>query len=141
MATEIGIGWLGSPRVAELSSVLFAVAHLSRVTIDGVVCRSQLRRRPILAVLQRSYVRRSGSRLSNPTATWETGGRDPGLLCLALDAASVTTRHGAIFLCMCQRFYLAARAAEIKKVFKMEDLPELVPRYNIAPTQHSPIVT
>jgi putative SOS response-associated peptidase YedK len=42
---------------------------------------------------------------------------------------------------MCQRFYLAARAAEIKKVFKIEDVPELVPRYNIAPTQHSPIVT
>jgi putative SOS response-associated peptidase YedK len=41
---------------------------------------------------------------------------------------------------MCERFYLTATAAEMKKMFRVDHLPELVPRYNIAPTQRSPIV-
>lgn len=41
---------------------------------------------------------------------------------------------------MCGRFYLAATAAEIRKRFKVDDVPDLVPRYNVGPTQLSPIV-
>jgi len=41
---------------------------------------------------------------------------------------------------MCGRFYLTAAPAEIRKQFKLEKTPELVPRYNIAPMQSSPIV-
>jgi putative SOS response-associated peptidase YedK len=41
---------------------------------------------------------------------------------------------------MCGRFYLAASSAEIRKLFRLDKLPELVPRYNIAPMQTSPIV-
>ena len=41
---------------------------------------------------------------------------------------------------MCGRFYLTASPAEIRKQFKLEKMPELVPRYNIAPMQTSPIV-
>jgi putative SOS response-associated peptidase YedK len=41
---------------------------------------------------------------------------------------------------MCGRFYLTAGAAEIKKKFVLDQVPELVPRYNIAPTQLSPMV-
>jgi putative SOS response-associated peptidase YedK len=41
---------------------------------------------------------------------------------------------------MCGRFYLAASPAELKKLFKVDRLPGLVPRYNIAPAQLSPIV-
>ena len=41
---------------------------------------------------------------------------------------------------MCGRFYLTASPAEIRKQFKLEKTPELVPRYNIAPMQSSPIV-
>jgi putative SOS response-associated peptidase YedK len=41
---------------------------------------------------------------------------------------------------MCGRFYLTASPAEIRKQFKLEKTPELVPRYNIAPMQTSPIV-
>ena len=41
---------------------------------------------------------------------------------------------------MCGRFYLTAGAAEIKKKFVLDQVPELVPRYNIAPTQFSPMV-
>src|SRR4051795_9178649 len=41
---------------------------------------------------------------------------------------------------MCGRFYLTAGAAEIKKKFVVDQVPELVPRYNIAPTQLSPMV-
>jgi putative SOS response-associated peptidase YedK len=41
---------------------------------------------------------------------------------------------------MCERFYFTAKPAEIKKAFKVDQVPELVPRYNIAPTQSSPIV-
>src|SRR5437763_12003561 len=41
---------------------------------------------------------------------------------------------------MCGRFYLTATPAEIRKVFKLEKVPELVPRYNIAPMQSAPIV-
>ena len=35
---------------------------------------------------------------------------------------------------MCGRFYLTAGGAEIKKKFVVDQVPELVPRYNIAPT-------
>jgi putative SOS response-associated peptidase YedK len=41
---------------------------------------------------------------------------------------------------MCGRFYLTASSAEIRKQFKLDKMPELVPRYNIAPMQTSPIV-
>ena len=41
---------------------------------------------------------------------------------------------------MCGRFYLTASPAEIRRQFKLEKLPELVPRYNIAPMQSAPIV-
>lgn len=41
---------------------------------------------------------------------------------------------------MCGRFYLTASAAEIKKKFLVDHVPDLVPRYNIAPTQVSPMV-
>jgi len=41
---------------------------------------------------------------------------------------------------MCERFYLTATPSEIKRQFKLDKAPELRPRYNIAPTQSSPIV-
>lgn len=41
---------------------------------------------------------------------------------------------------MSERFYLTATPTEIKRQFKLDKVPELVPRYNIAPTQPSPIV-
>ena len=41
---------------------------------------------------------------------------------------------------MCERFYLTATPTEIKRQFKLDKVPELTPRYNIAPTQLSPIV-
>jgi len=41
---------------------------------------------------------------------------------------------------MCGRFYLIASAAEIKKKFSLDQPLDLVPRYNIAPTQSSPII-
>jgi putative SOS response-associated peptidase YedK len=41
---------------------------------------------------------------------------------------------------MCERFYLTATPTEIKRQFKLDKAPELTPRYNIAPTQLSPIV-
>jgi|SRR5215469_4182160 len=42
---------------------------------------------------------------------------------------------------MCGRFYLIAAAAELKRKFTLDQVPELTPRYNIAPTQSSLIVT
>jgi putative SOS response-associated peptidase YedK len=41
---------------------------------------------------------------------------------------------------MCERFCLTATPAEIRKQFKIQKVPTLMPRYNIAPTQTSPIV-
>jgi putative SOS response-associated peptidase YedK len=41
---------------------------------------------------------------------------------------------------MCTRFYLTATPAEIRRQFKLDKVAELVPRYNIAPTQSSSIV-
>jgi len=41
---------------------------------------------------------------------------------------------------MCGRFYLTATSADIRRQFKLEKVPGLAPRYNIAPTQTSPIV-
>jgi putative SOS response-associated peptidase YedK len=41
---------------------------------------------------------------------------------------------------MCGRFYLTATPAEIRKQFKIQKVTALMPRYNIAPTQGSPIV-
>ena len=41
---------------------------------------------------------------------------------------------------MCGRFYLTATPAEIRKQFKVQNVPALMPHYNIAPTQTSPIV-
>jgi len=40
----------------------------------------------------------------------------------------------------CGRFYLTAKAAEIRRKFDVGDVLELVSRYNIAPTQRTPIV-
>ncbi|HEV2099515.1 MAG TPA: SOS response-associated peptidase [Stellaceae bacterium] len=41
---------------------------------------------------------------------------------------------------MSGRFYLTAAAAEIKKMLRVDSVPELAPRYNIAPGQRSPIL-
>jgi putative SOS response-associated peptidase YedK len=41
---------------------------------------------------------------------------------------------------MCGRFYLIASAAEIRRKFNLDQVPDLTPRYNIAPTQSSLIV-
>ena len=41
---------------------------------------------------------------------------------------------------MCGRFYLKATPAEIRKQFKIQEVPALMPHYNIAPTQTSPII-
>lgn len=41
---------------------------------------------------------------------------------------------------MCGRFFLIATPAETKKRFKVDHVPDLVLRYNIAPSQLSPIV-
>jgi putative SOS response-associated peptidase YedK len=41
---------------------------------------------------------------------------------------------------MCERFYRTATAAEIRKQFKIQQVPALVPHYNIAPTQTAPII-
>jgi putative SOS response-associated peptidase YedK len=41
---------------------------------------------------------------------------------------------------MCERFYRTSAAAEIRKQFKIQKVPALMPRYNIAPTQTSPII-
>jgi putative SOS response-associated peptidase YedK len=41
---------------------------------------------------------------------------------------------------MCGRYYLTAAAAEIRRRFRVEDVPDLAPRYNIAPAQLCPIV-
>src|SRR6516164_11538365 len=41
---------------------------------------------------------------------------------------------------MCGRFYLTATPAEMKKRFKVDRVPDLVLRYNIAPAELSPIV-
>jgi putative SOS response-associated peptidase YedK len=41
---------------------------------------------------------------------------------------------------MCVRFYLMATAAALKRRFKLDDRPDPVQRYNVAPTQVVPIV-
>ena len=41
---------------------------------------------------------------------------------------------------MCGRFYLKATPAEIRKQFKIQEVTALMPHYNIAPTQTSPII-
>src|SRR5215813_6210854 len=41
---------------------------------------------------------------------------------------------------MCGRFFLIATPAEIKRRFKVDHVPDLALRYNIAPAQVSPIV-
>jgi putative SOS response-associated peptidase YedK len=41
---------------------------------------------------------------------------------------------------MCGRFFLVATAAELKRKFKLDDRPDPVRRYNIAPTQATTIV-
>jgi putative SOS response-associated peptidase YedK len=41
---------------------------------------------------------------------------------------------------MCGRFYLTATPAEIRKQFKIQEVPALMPHYNIAPTQTLPII-
>jgi putative SOS response-associated peptidase YedK len=51
------------------------------------------------------------------------------------------TGHSAYTVRMCGRFYLAATTPQLKRAFKVDDVPDLVPRYNIAPTQVSAIVT
>src|SRR5450432_1093873 len=41
---------------------------------------------------------------------------------------------------MCARFTLFTPGAEIAKRFSLADIPELVPRYNIAPSQSIPVI-
>jgi putative SOS response-associated peptidase YedK len=41
---------------------------------------------------------------------------------------------------MCQRFYLTATPAEIRKQFRIKKVPALMPHFNIAAAQTSPIV-
>jgi putative SOS response-associated peptidase YedK len=41
---------------------------------------------------------------------------------------------------MCVRFYIIATAAELKRKFKLDNRPDPVRRYNLAPTQMAPIV-
>lgn len=41
---------------------------------------------------------------------------------------------------MCGRFYLIAKAAEVRRQFHLDEAFEIVPHYSIAPTQSSPIV-
>jgi putative SOS response-associated peptidase YedK len=41
---------------------------------------------------------------------------------------------------MCMRFYLVATAAELKRRFRLDQRPDPVRRYNIAPTQTAPVV-
>jgi putative SOS response-associated peptidase YedK len=41
---------------------------------------------------------------------------------------------------MCERFYLTARPAEIRKQFKMERMPAFQRQHNISPPQSTPIV-
>jgi putative SOS response-associated peptidase YedK len=41
---------------------------------------------------------------------------------------------------MCGRFYLTAKAAEIKRKFNVSDMLELVSRYYITPKQRTQIV-
>ena len=41
---------------------------------------------------------------------------------------------------MCGRFYLIAKAADIRRQFHLDDVIEITPHYSIAPTQFSPIV-
>jgi putative SOS response-associated peptidase YedK len=42
---------------------------------------------------------------------------------------------------MCGRFVLAADPASLQQAFNLASLPEIQPRYNIAPTQHVPVIT
>lgn len=41
---------------------------------------------------------------------------------------------------MCGRYSLSTPADLVAELYELEETPELVPRYNIAPTQHAPIV-
>jgi putative SOS response-associated peptidase YedK len=41
---------------------------------------------------------------------------------------------------MCGRFYLIAKAAEIRRHFHLNEVFEIVPHYSIAPAQSSPII-
>jgi putative SOS response-associated peptidase YedK len=41
---------------------------------------------------------------------------------------------------MCGRFTLATPPALLAEVFELSDVPDLAPRYNIAPTQWSPVI-
>jgi putative SOS response-associated peptidase YedK len=41
---------------------------------------------------------------------------------------------------MCGRFYLIAKAAEIRRQFHLDEVFEIVPHYSIAPAQPSPII-
>jgi putative SOS response-associated peptidase YedK len=52
----------------------------------------------------------------------------------------VSENASSIISRMCGRFYLTATPAEIKKQFKVKEVLEFMPRYNIAPTQPSVII-
>jgi putative SOS response-associated peptidase YedK len=52
----------------------------------------------------------------------------------------VIPRHNAYPIRMCGRFYLIASASQLRRTFRVDDAPDLKPRYNIAPTRMSPIV-
>ncbi len=42
---------------------------------------------------------------------------------------------------MCGRFVLAADPACLQRIFHLASLPDIQPRYNIAPTQYTPVIT
>jgi len=42
---------------------------------------------------------------------------------------------------MCGRYVLSANPTTVQRAFDLEDIPDLAPRYNIAPTQPIPIIT
>src|ERR1700761_2166092 len=41
---------------------------------------------------------------------------------------------------MCGRFTQRKPASDVAKAFELVDIPELLPRYNIAPTQDVPVI-
>jgi putative SOS response-associated peptidase YedK len=42
---------------------------------------------------------------------------------------------------MCGRFVLAADPASLQQAFNLASLPDIQPRFNIAPTQFIPVIT
>jgi putative SOS response-associated peptidase YedK len=106
----------------------------SRPQVSGPKGRG-IRQRAILALpapdMERFYPRSTedAHEIAAPAA-WA------GRRCSTIDIKT----GSAIIQPMCGRFYLTATPAELKKTFNIDSTPGLVPRYNIAPAQFSPIV-